>query len=615
MSAAASVKSKKRRKRKLRLQPKGNGRGIKKFDAQSWRQQWRDKSHLSVSKWNEAHIVLSSRSSPRPGPFTTSHTPYMRELMDDFGDSTVESITGCWAAQVGKTEAVKGMLAYAIAEDPGPALWVAPSMDMAKSFVETRFDVMVLDNKILRRLKPDDRHLYKIQEKHFAGMTLNFVGAASPANLASRPIRYLFMDEIDKYPLASEREAAAIDLAIHRTATYWNRKIVCISTPTLKTGAIYQRFLKGDQRYFWVPCVKCGHQQVLRMEGLRCADAAKDAAGDPIPDLVRETTRYLCEKCEYPHSENDKAAMLHDGVWVPSGNSKRHRSRQLSRLYSPFTSWGECLSEFLAARHDPGALMNVVQSIMGEPWEEPGLTIDEATILAHRLDYEEFTAPAEAFLLALTADIQEDRVYYIIRAYGRHATSYLVRYGIVERPEDLVTIARTSIAAGSERVAIQPENVWIDSGFRADEIYKLCAEHGFTPIKGADANMRPWEYPVVRSKTNRQLINIDTQRFKMDLLRQMEIAPGTAGSWNLFQKVDINYARHLTAEKAVKRKDRFGREVVEWIRRGPNHWFDCEVYAAALAFWRNVRDLAVPYESSVPPTTSWGIESSRGPGY
>lgn len=75
-----------------------------------------------------------------------------------------------------------------------------------------------------------------VSELQFDGMYLVIVGSNSPSQLASRPIRNLFLVEVDKYPGASKKESDPISLATERTKTFRNRKIFKTSTPTLKTG-------------------------------------------------------------------------------------------------------------------------------------------------------------------------------------------------------------------------------------------------------------------------------------------------------------------------------------------------------------------------------------------
>ena len=37
---------------------------------------------LTVSEWAEQHRILGSRASSEPGPWRTSRTPYLRDVMD-----------------------------------------------------------------------------------------------------------------------------------------------------------------------------------------------------------------------------------------------------------------------------------------------------------------------------------------------------------------------------------------------------------------------------------------------------------------------------------------------------------------------------------------------------
>ena len=48
-------------------------------------------------------------------------------------------------------------------------------------------------------------------------MYVALTGSNSPADLASKPIRCLFLDEVDIYSAASRQEADPINLAFERT--------------------------------------------------------------------------------------------------------------------------------------------------------------------------------------------------------------------------------------------------------------------------------------------------------------------------------------------------------------------------------------------------------------
>ena len=65
-------------------------------------------------------------------------------------------------------------------------------------------------------------------------VTLLWQGANSASSLASRPIRIVFMDEVDRFPASAGSEGDPVALTKKRTTTYWNRKIVMTSNPIVK---------------------------------------------------------------------------------------------------------------------------------------------------------------------------------------------------------------------------------------------------------------------------------------------------------------------------------------------------------------------------------------------
>jgi phage terminase large subunit GpA-like protein len=91
------------------------------------------------------------------------------------------------------------------------------------------------------------------------GGHLTIVGANAPSGLASRPIRILLCDEVDRYPFSAGAEGDPVNLAKKRTVTFWNRKIVLVSTPTIRgQSRIETAYAESDQRQYWVPCPGCG---------------------------------------------------------------------------------------------------------------------------------------------------------------------------------------------------------------------------------------------------------------------------------------------------------------------------------------------------------------------
>ena len=211
----------------------------------------RPRERLPVSKWAEKYRILPDTNAI-PGPWRNRVTPYLVEIMDTFSDDDVERIVFVKPTQVGGTSAMENMLGAIIDQEPGPSMIVYPSDQLAERTVEAKLEPMIRQCKPLAE-KWKESESQRLQLK-FQGMTVYLNGANSPAALASTPIKNLFLDEVDKYPGASKKEADPVSLAIERTKTYkTNRKIYITSTPTLKSGHIWKAKEDADvEKHYFV---------------------------------------------------------------------------------------------------------------------------------------------------------------------------------------------------------------------------------------------------------------------------------------------------------------------------------------------------------------------------
>ena len=192
---------------------------------------------LSISDWADANRRLSSEASAEPGQWRTSRAEYQRGIMDAISDGSVESVVIMSSSQVGKTEALGNAVGYYIDQDPAPIMLVMPTERDAEAWSKDRFSPMARDTPCLAGKISDPKSRdgsNKILHKRFPGGHLTIVGANAPSGLASRPIRILLCDEVDRYPFSAGAEGDPVNLAKKRTVTFWNRKIVLVSTPTIR---------------------------------------------------------------------------------------------------------------------------------------------------------------------------------------------------------------------------------------------------------------------------------------------------------------------------------------------------------------------------------------------
>ncbi|MBL8235331.1 MAG: phage terminase large subunit family protein, partial [Bryobacterales bacterium] len=184
---------------------------------------------LTVSQWADQHRRLSTKSASEPGPWRTSRTPYLREIMDCLSPrSLVERVVFMKGSQLGATECGNNWIGYVIHHAPGPMLSVLPTVEMAKRTSKQRLEPLIDESPVLReRIKPprarDSGNT--IMTKEFQGGVLVLTGANSAVGLRSMPVRYLFLDEIDAYPGDIDNEGDPVMLAEARTRTFSRRKI------------------------------------------------------------------------------------------------------------------------------------------------------------------------------------------------------------------------------------------------------------------------------------------------------------------------------------------------------------------------------------------------------
>ena len=183
--------------------------------------------------------------------------------MDAICEPNVKKVTIMTSAQTGKTIVCNAIIAWYIDIDPCPIMFTQPTIQLAQRFSKEKLTPMISDIKVLsdKIIQAERNAASTILMKLFKGGLLSLSGANSPASLASMSIRLLLCDEIDKYPPSAGSEGDPVELAIQRTATYWNNKIILVSTPSIKGASrIEDSYNKSDKRLYFVPCPHCGHE-------------------------------------------------------------------------------------------------------------------------------------------------------------------------------------------------------------------------------------------------------------------------------------------------------------------------------------------------------------------
>lgn len=558
--------------------------------------------NLTVSEWAEKYRMLDSKTSAMPGPWRNEKTPYLREIMDEFINYDTEEIIFCKPSQVGGTEAMQNMLGYVIQQDPSPTLIVYPTDTLAESISKNRLEPMIRASKPLRKLY-NENESSKL-ELQFDGMYLSLNGANSPSALASKAIKYLFLDEVDKYPGASKKEADPIRLARERTKTFTNqRKIYMTSTPTLQTGHIWQALQGADiEKHYFVPCPHCGEYIELKFSNLRFP------SGDDLDNSERaDMAVYVCQECGCKITDQDRDNMIRYGEWREVRRNTKASKKVafwINTLYSPFVRFSEIVKEFLDSKDNPDLLQNFVNSWLAEPWEDTKLKTDADMVMERQTDLPQLVVPSWARYLTAGVDVQETCLYWTIRAWGPYITSQNIAHGQALSFQDIESTMNTPyLTESGEQVIVSL--CLIDSGYDADSTYDFCATNSewAMPVKGAS---NPMMSHFKTSKINKvdskaygmNLVLVDGDKYKDMIASRMRKDNGK-GAWMVYEGCDREYAEQVTSEHKVNEKS--GSRIVQrWRPKHShidNHYLDCEVYSLAAADILGVRMLHLQVEA------------------
>lgn len=559
--------------------------------------------NLTVSEWADEFRMLSNKASAEPGPWRTDRTPYLREIMDCMSSSSsVQKVVFMAGAQLGKTEGINNVVGYMIAHAPGPALFVQPTIEMAKRLSKQRLDSLIHETPCLAekvapaRSRDSGNTMFS---KEFPGGILLLTGANSATGLRSAPCRWVLLDEVDAFPSDVDGEGDPCALAERRASTFSRRKIILTSTPTVKDmSRIETEYLASDQRRYFVPCPHCDHMQHLQWKNIQWRDA------DP------KTAAYVCESCGTHIQEHFKSEMLRRGEWRPTAISedKRTAGFHLSSLYSPlgWKSWEEIVGEFLRAKNDAPLLKTFVNTVLGETWEEEvGARLGAEGLRERAEFYPAGEIPEKASIVTAGIDVQDNRVAVGIYAYAEGEECWLISHDEIygdpagtklwDQVDDV--IFRTYTRTTGEEVKLAA--IGIDSGGHfTSEVYAFCRQRmkrNVFALKGQSQRNKPpigkpskvdinYRGQVLKSSAEVFPVGVDTIKSTLfGRLKHNEVGPGYI---HFHAEASAEYFKQLTSERQVVRYVK-GFAVREWKKKASdrNEALDCFVYSyAALNF-------------------------------
>jgi len=599
----------------------------------AWQSAWRPRPRPIRSEWCEQNIRLPEGIAAQPGPFSFVGREYQQEIIDAIDDPAIREIVIMAAPQVGKTELLRAIILSQGEVDAAPMMFAGPDQVYAREQRDSVYKIAEASPALRRRIPSlwlrNDRAI------DLGRCLIWLAWSGSTQRLSGRSCKIVLCSEVDRWQ--SEPH-----LAKKRTAAFWRSCTVYEGSPIGESPYLAALYKGSDRRTLHCPCPHCGAYQEIRFvphkegpaAGRGCIAGMQTESGDWLtPEEARKNAYFLCRHgCRI--GSRDKPEMIRRRRWVPAGQhcddsgrlagQPRYTGRrvgfQLPAILSPTCSFGDWAEAYLILRDSEPGRETFWNDYLGLPYTPRGTT-PRWKDLGRRLaaDYRRGTVPAWAYFLTGGADVQADRVYWVIRAWGDRCRSALIDFGCCRRStgDD-----QEAVAGDLEGLDIELARRWpvagenprgltrlaccrfgVDSGYRPTDVYAWVRSHPGEQVQAVagDPKISPgilYRHQVLERNvrtgkpypegTNRW--GIDTAAYKTDLQDRWFLPRERPGTWLL--PIDIldtpggaQYLRQITNERR-RMENRAGRKLVHWeeIDKGAgSHALDCEVYARAMA--------------------------------
>lgn len=591
-----------------------------------------------ISEWAAKHRIVPEGASVKPGRWNNALTPELVEPMDCLSPRhPCELVVIGKPAQSGGSASAENFLGFIMHRAPGPAMYVSPTLKLARDWKNEKLDPMIAATPVLAPpdgvVKPQKARSGEgstAERIKFKGGYILLAGANSAASLRQHSIRYMVRDDRAGWTGDAEEEGSPLSLANQRLKTYRAfglAKVADISTFLEKGDAFDRDMQKTDVRRYYMACLGCGALTDFDWE-----DVQKEPAA---PFRCRVT----CPSCGREHVHADKADMkapANGACWIPTApdvngvvppktipadEREAWRNRDtvrtipgfwLTGVVNSFDTWDLIAAEEANAGDDPDLLKPFVNGILGRPYETKGDGPGWEALAARReAEFERGHAPAGVLYVTFTADVQADGLYWQFLGWGPNKECWHIDYGFEAGLTDvplegawpkLDMIVDNGVSLGGARV--QPDMIAVDSGYNVDAAYSwVKRRHNALAVRG----MEGWtKLPIYRAESpdvkkkglsagkarryGMKVWLVGTYAIKGALMNYLGRTPreGAArlpkGYQHFPGNAEQEYFEQLVSEY-VKVEEVRGEPVRKWGKRGPNHWLDCTVYAWALTHY------------------------------
>lgn len=560
----------------------------------------------SVSQWADNHRMLSSGISAEPGKWKTSRAPYQKDIMNAFTEPGIHRVVVKSSSQIGKSDMMNNVIGRFAHLDPCAIMMIQPTIDMAQDYSKTRIAPMIRDTKVLNNLFYDVKSRdanNTILSKVFPGGRLIMCGANSPAGLASRPIRILLADEVDRFPDSAGTEGDPVDLAAKRMTTFWNSCMGLFSTPTNEgTSRIDEEYLAGTQEEWQHKCPNCGEYHLLRHIDMT-VDYKEIKTPSGKKTVIVNDVKWRCPHCGFSFSEKEMKQTPQKYISRNADALKNGiRSFFVNGFTSPWMTWTRIMREWLEAKGDPEREKVIMNTVFGESYKQKGAFEDEQIFLRRRESYGA-ELPNGVLLLTAAIDTQDNRLEYEVVGWGKEEECWGIRKGIVlgapnqDRTWKEIDNILDKTYHFADGKGLKVVRTFIDSGGHyTSDVYNYCQKNFHKQrfaIKGRGGPGIPLIYKIAKANNAKApLILLGVDDGKQQIMDRLSIdSPGPLyfhfpqdeGIKELSNRGydDLYFKGIISEHKKVYKRNGVLREVWETTKNVRNEPLDLRNYNLA----------------------------------
>ncbi len=581
-----------------------------------------------VIEWAAEHLRF-----PHSARSTTCHpqtSPWINPVLDAIFDNTRKEVTAIAATQSSKTTLLEITVARIVAEDAGRTMVACQTDEDAVKLKTTRLDKDFEESPVIKDLLPSRARKNKRDAIMFDHMDL-FVVGANMNNFQSDSYRWMLLDEGWRYKAGLDGEA------VERTTSQAFARVVRTSQGGL-VGDDNDKAWKASTQHEWgFVCPQCGFWQPITFGpqehgGVRYNDV-RDARGLPDLTAICASVRYECanpecktyarpvRRWEDTPADRRAVSMMGDYRQMNPAALPEYMGFHWERTTVYWNEWKRLVTQWVLAqeakrRKDTGPLSRFIQKVKGRSWAAEREDFKNAITLA-------VYKPADAWakegqingvpLRFMFVDKMRDYFRVVIRGWSGRGDSRLRHECAPTSWEEIIDLQKAH--------GIYKAWVMVDSGWDTDEVYKQCARHGWTAMKGDDQKLFPHHEKdedgtartVYRYFSAKLRINVGAAGFcylyrysnlniKDTLARLRNGGANSEIAWEVYDGVTSDYLEQMDAETRDDTPDG-----PRWEDHGrPNHAWDCECGQVVMAYMLKL----IGQESVIVPGGKGGVDTT-----